>query len=225
MFKKLKLEVKLISDQEMYRMIQPNIWGGNCHASVRYAKANNKLMGEPNDQTKENSYILYIDANNFYGWAMSQALLNNSYAGLSEIDICAAETAITSDNKTTRFKFFNMAAWERRELIRGVSAEMNGVISNPPVKKIDFLTTYSHKVDFEYSDKLQDHDDDYPLAPEMMRITTEILFFKNISSFVASTTVPLLRAEDSLCSLLSKKTYVVHIKNLKWYLEQGRKNF
>ena len=45
MFKKLKLEVKLISDPEMYRMIQPNIRGGICHASVRYAQPNNKYMG------------------------------------------------------------------------------------------------------------------------------------------------------------------------------------
>ena len=37
--------IHLITDPEMYRMIQPNIRGGICHASVRYARANNKLMG------------------------------------------------------------------------------------------------------------------------------------------------------------------------------------
>ena len=37
--------IPLITDPEMYQMIQPNICGGICHASVRYARANNKLMG------------------------------------------------------------------------------------------------------------------------------------------------------------------------------------
>ena len=70
MFKKRKLELKLLSDPEMYRMIQPNLQGGICHASVCYAKANNKYMGALYDATKEDLYILYIDANNLYGWAM-----------------------------------------------------------------------------------------------------------------------------------------------------------
>ena len=34
----------LITDSEMYRMIQPNIRGGIFYASVRNARANDKLM-------------------------------------------------------------------------------------------------------------------------------------------------------------------------------------
>ena len=37
--------IHLISDPEMYRMIQPNIRGGIVHASVRLAGSNNKLLG------------------------------------------------------------------------------------------------------------------------------------------------------------------------------------
>ena len=93
MFKKTKLEAKLLSDPEMYRMIQPNIRGGICHASVRYVKVNNKYMGALYDPTKKDSYILFIDANNLYGWAMSQALPKDSYAWLSEAEVREAETA------------------------------------------------------------------------------------------------------------------------------------
>ena len=74
MFKKVKLKVKLLRDPEMYRMIQLNIRKGICHESVGYAMANNKYMGALYDPTQEDSYILYIDANNLYGRAMSQAL-------------------------------------------------------------------------------------------------------------------------------------------------------
>ena len=55
----------------MYRMIQPNIRGGIFQASVRYARANNKLMGLLFDPRLPISYIMEVDANNLYGWAMS----------------------------------------------------------------------------------------------------------------------------------------------------------
>ena len=44
LFKHIYRPIPLITDLEMYCMIQPNIRGGICHASVRYASANNKLM-------------------------------------------------------------------------------------------------------------------------------------------------------------------------------------
>ena len=42
-------------------------------ASKRYAKANNPDI-EGYDPEKQKSYLLYLDANNLYGWAMSQPL-------------------------------------------------------------------------------------------------------------------------------------------------------
>ena len=35
LFKHIDRPIQLITDPEMYRMIQPNIRGGICHASVR----------------------------------------------------------------------------------------------------------------------------------------------------------------------------------------------
>ena len=49
------------------------IGGGICHARHRYAKANNKYM-KNYDENKESLYIQYLDANNLYGWAVSQKL-------------------------------------------------------------------------------------------------------------------------------------------------------
>ena len=62
--------INLITDPEMYRMIQSNIRGGICHVSVRYARANNKLMGQLYDPTKPSFYILDVDTNNLYNWAL-----------------------------------------------------------------------------------------------------------------------------------------------------------
>ena len=47
--------------------------GGIYYAVHRYAKLNNTCM-KNYDKNKESSYLMYLDANNLYGWAMSHKL-------------------------------------------------------------------------------------------------------------------------------------------------------
>ena len=70
MLKFTKVELELLSDSEMYLMIEKGIRGGISSSMKRYAKSNNEYMGEKYDPKQENSYIIYLDANNLYGWAM-----------------------------------------------------------------------------------------------------------------------------------------------------------
>ena len=44
-----------------------------CQASYRYAKANNKYM-KNYYENKESAFLIYVDANNLYGWAMCKKL-------------------------------------------------------------------------------------------------------------------------------------------------------
>ena len=62
----------------MLLMVEEGIRGGICHSVHRYAKANNKYMKNYNNN-EESSYIQYLDANNFYGWAMSKKLPVNGF--------------------------------------------------------------------------------------------------------------------------------------------------
>ena len=52
-------------------MVEEGIRGGICHGIHRYAKANNKYMNNY-EKSIESSYLMYLDANNLYGWAISQ---------------------------------------------------------------------------------------------------------------------------------------------------------
>ena len=67
----------------MLLMVKEGIGGGTCHSMHRHAKANNKYM-ENYDKNDESSYIQYLDANNLYGWAMSQKLPVNNFKWVAD---------------------------------------------------------------------------------------------------------------------------------------------
>ena len=71
--KKTNVKLELLTDYDMLLMVEEGIRGGICHSIHRQAKASNKYM-ENYDESKESSYIQYLDTNNLYGWAMSQKL-------------------------------------------------------------------------------------------------------------------------------------------------------
>ena len=67
--KKAGVELELLLDTDMLLMIEKEVRGGTFHTVYRYAKANQKCMGD-HDQNKESLHLTYLDANNVYGGAM-----------------------------------------------------------------------------------------------------------------------------------------------------------
>ena len=82
--KKTGVELQLLTDYDMLLMIEKGIRGGICHAVHRYAKANNEYLKDY-DESKESSYIQYLDANNLYGAAMSEKLPINGFKWVNDI--------------------------------------------------------------------------------------------------------------------------------------------
>ena len=67
-----------MTDVNMLLMIEKGITRGMCQSTHRYAKAHNKYMKNYHKRI-ESSYLTYLDANNLYGWEMSQKLPVNGF--------------------------------------------------------------------------------------------------------------------------------------------------
>ena len=82
--KKTKVELELLTDIDMLLMIEKVTRGGICQAIHRHAKANNKHMKNYNKDVIS-LYLMYLDANNLYGWAMSQKLPVNGFKWVKKL--------------------------------------------------------------------------------------------------------------------------------------------
>ena len=86
MLKITKINLELLSDVDKLLMIEKGIRGGISIISNRYGKANNKYMADFN-KSELSKYLMYVDANNLYGWAMSQKLPVHSFKWMSNKEI------------------------------------------------------------------------------------------------------------------------------------------
>ena len=67
-----KFQLEFLSNPDMLLMIEFGIRRWSATISHRHAKANNEYMGTEFGPDRESKFILYLDANNLCGWAMSK---------------------------------------------------------------------------------------------------------------------------------------------------------
>ena len=135
MLKMTNIKLELMTDIDMFQFIEKGLRGGISYIANRYGKANNKYMKEYNEKAPS-KYIMYLDANNLYGWAMSQYLPTGGFRWMTQKQIDK----------------INLAKY-KEDSNKGLILE----------------------VDLEYPQELHDLHNDYPLAPEKVRVTEDML--------------------------------------------------
>ena len=86
MLKMTNIKLELMTDVDMFQFIEKGMCGGVSYIANRYGKANNKYMKEY-DEKALSKYIMYLDINNLYGWAMSQYLPTGNFKWMSDKEI------------------------------------------------------------------------------------------------------------------------------------------
>lgn len=97
MLRYTRVELQVLHDPDMYLLVESGIRGGVSMITKKWASANNPYM-EQYDASKPSNYIMYLDANNLYGWAMSQKMPLNNFEWvpkdrLQSIDVAAISTS------------------------------------------------------------------------------------------------------------------------------------
>ena len=182
MLKMTKVKLELMTDINMYQFIEKGMRGGVSYIANRYGKANNKYM-EGYDEKKPSKYIMYLDANNLYGWAMIQYLSYSSFKWLSNEEL----------NNIDLGKY-------KEDANDGLILE----------------------VDLEYPKDLHELHNDYPLAPEKVKVSKDMLseYCNKISEKYK---IPFGVVNKLIPMLNNKKEYVVHYRNLQLYMDLGLK--
>ena len=85
MLKVTKIELQKISDPDKYIFIEKGMRGGISYTNKRYSKTNNENCSDY-DSKKPKTYIIYLDKNNLYGYAMSQYLLYANFKRVNNIN-------------------------------------------------------------------------------------------------------------------------------------------
>ena len=73
MLKMNGVELEVISEVDMYLLVEKGVRDGISYIGKRYSKANNKYM-KSYDDSKSSKFVTYLDTNNLYGWTSSQYL-------------------------------------------------------------------------------------------------------------------------------------------------------
>ena len=181
--KMTKQELELITDIDIYQFVESGIRGGISTITHRYAKANNKYMKTYNKAVKS-SYINYLDANNLYGYAMTQNLPVSDFKFAKDVSKFTEKNIMTVSDKSDK----------------------------------GFIL----EVDLEYPKELHDLHNDYPLAPERIKIDNKMLseYCKSISE---EFNLGSSKVEKLVPNLQNKTKYIVHYRNLQLYLSLGMK--
>lgn len=103
MLKFTNVELELLSDYDKYLFIEKAIRGGITSCITRHAEANNPDLGNLYDCNKPHSYLIYIDANNLYGYAMCKPIPQKNFKWVNKNKIANFDVFSVPENSDVGF--------------------------------------------------------------------------------------------------------------------------
>ena len=169
MLKMTGIKLQKIDNIDMHLFIEKGMRGGISYISKRYSSV------------KDNSTIMYWDANNLYGWVMIQPV--SDFKILSEKEINRFDLDSISENSSAGY------------ILAG---------------------------HLKYSEELHNLHNDYPLCPENIEISLDMLsrYCNDIGNKYG---IKVGVVKKLIPNLDNKVKYVVHYRNLQYYLSLGIK--
>ena len=101
------LELELLTYIDMLLMAEKGTRDRICQAIHRYAEANNRYM-KNYDKSTALLYLMYLDANNLYGWAMSQKLLVDGFEWVEQLSQFKEDFIKTYDENSNKGYFLGV---------------------------------------------------------------------------------------------------------------------
>ena len=84
-----RVDLQLKTYVDMYHFVENSVRGGISMISARHAQANNSSFPDTYNASLPNQNLIYLVANNLYGWAMSQSLPTHGLRFLQQEEISA----------------------------------------------------------------------------------------------------------------------------------------
>lgn len=100
--KMTKVKLELLTDIDKILMVESGIRGGISQISNRYEKANNPYVDDY-DRSKPTKFLMYLDANNLYGWAMVQKLPVRDFAFMDKREVECFDVMSVPENGETGY--------------------------------------------------------------------------------------------------------------------------
>lgn len=98
MLKYTNVSLELITDYDKYMFIEKGIRGGIVSCIKRHAFANNKDLGPQYNENSKPNYLVYIDANNLYGFSMCELMAKDGFKWLTKSEIKTFDVLTIPDN-------------------------------------------------------------------------------------------------------------------------------
>ena len=96
------MQLELLIDADQHLFIEKGPRGGISMISRRHAQANNPYISG-HDPSKDKTYIMYLEANKLYRWAMSKVLPTHGFDWLNETEIRSIDLTEVQDDAEEGF--------------------------------------------------------------------------------------------------------------------------